>query len=413
MEIPLIKRMIIVFTTSAALWVSSLFIAPAIAFAGISTWQDAYTTTVSPTSNFAASPTLNISPTDTTYLHFNVGKLTPPGYTSANVAKAILKVYVKDITAPGNLVIKRITSPWQETVTGLTAPTLSGAKLTLPVGINNKSRWLEYNITFFVKNWLDGTGIPNLGIALKSAAGLAIKIDSKENTAESHEPQLEIVYQTAASSNVLLSGNTAHLIGMNRNTDTAPGNSLSILGGGAHAGSTDLAGGDLLLSGGLGTGLGGGGNIRFQTAGADDSSGSADNLLVDRHIIVAKAKPLTLSAPGFASLLSIHLTGTHTAGGRIHYTIRATDGGGQIATESGIIQYLATANSITCTVDASDKLHLGTVNSGCSPGFFSPGSQPGVSIFDNVSFFTPAPVVVHEVYYEIENTSGSPIRLEP
>ena len=124
-------------------------------------------------------------------------------------------------------------------------------------------------------------------------------------------------------------------------------------------------------------------------------------------------KNLTLGAPGFTSLMSIHLTGTNTAGGRILYTVRATDGGAQIATEEGVIQYLATANSITCTVQTTDKLHLGTVNSGCTPGFFNPSSQPGVSVFDNVSFSSPAPIVVHEVSFRIESLSNAVIRLEP
>jgi len=53
------------------------------------------------------------------------------------------------------------------------------------------------------------------------------------------------------------------------------------------------------------------------------------------------------------------------------------------------------------------------VNSGCTPGFFNPLSQPGVSIFDNVTFSSPAPIVVHQVYYHIENLSGAVIRLEP
>ena len=124
-------------------------------------------------------------------------------------------------------------------------------------------------------------------------------------------------------------------------------------------------------------------------------------------------KTLTLNSPGFTSLMSIHLTGTNTAGGRIWYMIRATDGGSQIATEEGVLQFLATANSITCTVQTADKLHLGTVNSGCTPGFFSPLSQPGVSVFDNVAFSSPAPIVVHEVYFRVLNTSGAVIRLEP
>ncbi|HKF23247.1 MAG TPA: hypothetical protein VKE93_16860 [Candidatus Angelobacter sp.] len=133
----------------------------------------------------------------------------------------------------------------------------------------------------------------------------------------------------------------------------------------------------------------------------------------ERFTIVGQPKAMTLAAPGFTALFSIHLVGTNTAGGRVLYVIRATDGGSQIATEEGVIQYLATANSITCTVQTTDKLHLGTVNSGCTPGFFNPGSQPGISIFDNVSFSSPAPIVVHEVFFRIENESGSDIRLEP
>jgi hypothetical protein len=129
--------------------------------------------------------------------------------------------------------------------------------------------------------------------------------------------------------------------------------------------------------------------------------------------VVARAKQLTLSAPGFTSLMSIHIVGTHAAGGRIYYTIRATDAGGQIATEEGVIQFLATANTITCTVQTTDTLHLGTVNFFCTPQFFNPGSQPGITIGDNVSFAMLAPIVVHEVYFRIVIESGSAIRLEP
>jgi hypothetical protein len=209
-----------------------------------------------------------------------------------------------------------------------------------------------------------------------------------------------------------LEGSKLHNLGLDSNPNGA-GNALTINGGASESGSTDLAGGDLVLASGVGTGLGASGNTRLQTGGANDSTGTTADTLVDREIMVGKAKQLTLAVPGFASLMSIHVTGTHTAGGRIFYNVRATDGGSQIATETGVIQYTATANSITCTVQATDKLHLGTVGSGCTPGFFNPGSQPGISIFDNVSFSSPAAIAVHEVYFKVENESGSPIRLEP
>lgn len=217
-----------------------------------------------------------------------------------------------------------------------------------------------------------------------------------------------------SGADLVIDVNGYYALSGDRNPGAAsPGTDFTIQAGGASVGAADLKGGTMTISGGIGTGLGGGGDIHVQTAGANDLSGTTDDLLVDRRIVVAKGKAMTLTSPGFTSLMSIHLTGTHTAGGRIFYTVRATDGGSQIATESGVIQYLATANSITCTVQTTDKLHLGTVNSGCTPGFFNPLSQPGVSIFDNVSFSSPAPIVVHEVYFTIENESGSSIRLEP
>ena len=218
---------------------------------------------------------------------------------------------------------------------------------------------------------------------------------------------------TSPANSLSFGGNASRTISVDANpTAATAGNSLTIQSGSSASGSTDLKGGDLLLGPGNGTGTGGGGALRLQTSGAL-ASGTTYGTLIDRSIIVGAAKQLTLTSPGFASLMSIQLLGTLTAGGRITYTVRATDGGSQIATEAGTMQYLATANSITCTVQTADKLHLGTVNSGCTPGFFNPGSQPGVSIFDNVVFSSPAPIVVHEIYFTIYNESGSPIRLEP
>jgi Collagen triple helix repeat (20 copies) len=128
-----------------------------------------------------------------------------------------------------------------------------------------------------------------------------------------------------------------------------------------------------------------------------------------------RSADLTLSSPGFTSLFSFEgmntTFGTSTASARVFYVVTADDGGSQIATESGVMQVLATRNSVTCTVQASDKLHLGIVNSGCTPGFFNPGSQPGVSIFDNVSFGSPAPIVNHRIYFRIVNLSGPGITI--
>ena len=155
---------------------------------------------------------------------------------------------------------------------------------------------------------------------------------------------------TAAPTNALsAAGEVAQTFGMERNTTAAsPGNALTIEAGGSTPGSADLPGGDLALAAGVGTGLGASGNVRLQTAGAG-ASGTGDDVLVDRHIVVAKAKQLTLSSPGFTSLLSIAVPQGGAAGGRVHFVVRATDGGSQVVTQSGTIIFLATSNTITCT----------------------------------------------------------------
>jgi len=193
-----------------------------------------------------------------------------------------------------------------------------------------------------------------------------------------------------------------------------PGGSLTLSAASPSAATADMAGGDLILQSGAGNGAGAGGNVHLQTAApAFNASPTTDNVVVDREIIVSKAKPMGLSNFGSANLFSVQLLGKNVAGGRIDYVIRATDAGSQVVAESGVIQYLATAGSVTCAVQPNDKVHLGIVNSGCITDFFNPGSQPGITLIDNVSFQTPASVVVHEVYYTIHNQSGSQIRLEP
>ncbi len=128
--------------------------------------------------------------------------------------------------------------------------------------------------------------------------------------------------------------------------------------------------------------------------------------------ITSGAKDLPLTSSASTTLFSVKLAAGQAAGGLVKYTIAATDAAGHIAVEHGTIQWAATPNSITCLVQTDDKIAVGTVGSSCSPGFFSPGSQPGASIFDNVVFSPSAPLVTHKIFFWIENDSPFPIRLE-
>lgn len=371
---------------------------------------DTYITSANAGANFGTQATMfaGSGGTSTALFEFNLAPAGP------SVAKATLNVFVDRVSTAGSISFAVLSGPFTETTaTFNTAAGLVGAPFSasIPLTAGSVGNYVSIDVTTQVQAALGGG---NIGFAIVPDGTVLAQFDTKENTATSHPAQLSIVSQSGGLTSLnLLPGVAPGSILVDRNTGSNPGSTFTLQAGSPAAGSSDVRGGDLLLAAGPGTGLGAGGNVRLQTAGANDLSGTTDNLLVDREIIVSRGKQLTLNAPGFTSLMSIHLTGTHTAGGRIFYTIRATDGGSQIATEEGVLQYLATANSITCTVQTTDKLHLGTVNSGCTPGFFNPGSQPGVSIFDNVSFSSPAPIVVHEIYFRIENDSGSSIRLEP
>jgi hypothetical protein len=115
------------------------------------------------------------------------------------------------------------------------------------------------------------------------------------------------------------------------------------------------------------------------------------------------------TSPAIVPLVSIAIPAGDGGGFRIYYTIVASDGTNR-AVESGVIRVAATSNSITCFVESAEKISLGTVNGGCTPGFFNPGSQPGVSIFDNVSL--PNPITLHKVSYRIVNLSSHTLRAE-
>src|SRR5579864_2720389 len=83
---------------------------------------------------------------------------------------------------------------------------------------------------------------------------------------------------------VALDGSAPGLIGSAENpTSGGSGNSLTVTGGGGAVGATDAGGGDLILAAGDGTGAGGSGAVRIQTA-SPESSGAIADTLVDRQI---------------------------------------------------------------------------------------------------------------------------------
>jgi hypothetical protein len=87
--------------------------------------DDAYTNTASPTTNYGAATTLGVvSPSQTAHITFYLSSI-PAGYTSANVAKASLKLYVSTVTTAGSFNVDYVNGTWAEkTITANLSPAL-------------------------------------------------------------------------------------------------------------------------------------------------------------------------------------------------------------------------------------------------------------------------------------------------
>src|SRR2546430_5143576 len=75
---------------------------------------DAYTNTALPTTNFGDKPLLDVqSSTQIAYIQFDLLSL-PAGYTSANLAKATLKLYVNAAPSAGSFNVDFVNGTWTE-----------------------------------------------------------------------------------------------------------------------------------------------------------------------------------------------------------------------------------------------------------------------------------------------------------
>ncbi|MFD0896108.1 collagen-like protein [Luteolibacter ambystomatis] len=424
--------------------------------------QDTYTTTGT-AANSGKVGNIAVSKKETGFLDFDLSSL-PASITADNIQQANLRLFFRTTTGTGAITVAPATAAWNEdTLTGKNAPGIGATLSTIDATDIRDYTAVVVDVTNLVKDWVTNPANNN-GITLKTAdATLRTLIDSKENALTGKAASLDITITSAgpqgapgpqgpqgATGPQGLQGpqGAAGATGPQGPAgSTGPQGATGPVGPagpqgavgpqgptgpqgpvgpqgpagvtdapelvyflGAFNAATTYAKNDLVTSSTADTYFY---SLADGNTGNTPESSPASWTGVSLSQLKSIRKQMILNAPGFTSLVSIKLTGTETAGGRIFYTNRATDGGSQIATEQGVLQFLATANSITATVDTTDKLHLGTVNSGATPGFFNPGSQPGVSVFDNVSFSSPAPIMVHEVTFRILNVSGAKLRLEP
>ena len=174
-----------------------------------------------PATNYGVAVTLGVvnsaASIQTTYIQFDLSPI-PAGYTSSNLSKATLKLYVNTVVTAGSFNIDFVNGTWTEKkITSSLTPAL-GAPIVSSVPLTSASvkNYVLVDITAAVGAWLDGTQA-NDGIALVANSPLSATFDSKENTAQSQPPEIDVVFAgggtiagvTTASGSGLVGGGTS------------------------------------------------------------------------------------------------------------------------------------------------------------------------------------------------------------
>jgi hypothetical protein len=181
---------------------SLILLACAAAFGQLTPSQDAFTSTADPTTNYGAKTLLDVeSASQTAYIQFNLSSI-PTSYTSANITKATLKLYVNTVTKAGSFNVDYVNGTWTEsTITSGTAPALGTTiAASVPLVTADKNQYILIDITPAVQAWLSGTA--NDGIALVGNSPVDATFDSKESTTTSHAAELDIVFAGGGGSGI-------------------------------------------------------------------------------------------------------------------------------------------------------------------------------------------------------------------
>src|SRR5271165_2138274 len=186
------------------------------AFGQLTPIGDSYINTAATTTNYGAQKLLDVESTQTTFIQFDLSAI-PAGYTSADITKASLKLYVNAVTTAGSFNVDYVNGTWTEsTLDASNAPALGTTiAASVPLITKDKNQYILVDVTTAVQAWLSGT--PNDGIALVANSPLNASFDSKENTTTSHPAELDIVFAgggtltgvTTASGSGLTGGGTS------------------------------------------------------------------------------------------------------------------------------------------------------------------------------------------------------------
>src|SRR5271165_3049969 len=171
------------------------------AFGQLTPIGDSYTNTATPTKNFGSATTLGVESSETTFIQFDLSAI-PSAYTSADITKATLKLYVNAVTTAGSFNVDYVNGTWTESkIDASNAPALGTTiAASVPLVTADKNQYILVDVTAAVQAWLSGTA--NDGLALVGNSPLNASFDSKENTTTSHPAELDIVFAGGGGSGI-------------------------------------------------------------------------------------------------------------------------------------------------------------------------------------------------------------------
>jgi hypothetical protein len=172
----------------------------------IAVLADTYVSSISPTTNFGPLEILSVSSKATTLLRFPLTSL-PAGITPNQIVKATLQLWVNSPPSQdGSIRVAPASSAWVGgTVTWNTKPSaLASPSTTKAFGAGGSKYYLEVDVTPHVQMWVK-TPSSNLGFVITAVTTATnVLFDSKENTATSRIPLLDITLTNGKSVAVCL-----------------------------------------------------------------------------------------------------------------------------------------------------------------------------------------------------------------
>jgi len=147
---------------------------------------DTYVSSAASATNYGAATSIVIAPGNAGLVQFDLSAIP----VSSTVAKAYLRVYVNRVVTGGTLDFALATSSWGEsTVSANTEPTVGAVFSTASVSV--ASTFILVDVTAQVQTWL-AVPASNFGIEITGEGTTSVQLDTKENTATSHPPELEV-----------------------------------------------------------------------------------------------------------------------------------------------------------------------------------------------------------------------------